>query len=207
MSNQSFSNAWLSSGDGPGSPVRPGFGRYQARNSLVKHHNLRGEAVFLASRRWHHAKAHTQAAKMRLDRALREADDAEMAELSALMSMGIGRRSMASFNRSRTDRPHSVTPARPGGYREKLEKRIAAEAATDGPVRKHNLGSRARSAPPGRPGADTTPAKSGSSNARAAWAAKMQSAGASSGASPASPTGSLETKKPRNRAKAATTRD
>ncbi|MFP6646480.1 MAG: hypothetical protein VCF24_23390, partial [Candidatus Latescibacterota bacterium] len=63
--------------------------RFTARNALVKHHNFRGEAVFLASRRWHHAKAQSHAAKLRLTRALAEANEAEQAELMALRSMGI----------------------------------------------------------------------------------------------------------------------
>lgn len=207
MSNQTVSNAWLAGGDGPGSPRRPGHGRYAARNALVKHHNLRGEAVFLASRRWHAARAQTAAAKMRLERALREADAAEMAELQALMSMGIGRRRMAAFS-DRGGGFSGMAPPRPGGYRDQLEKRIAAEAA-DAPRSGSKIPSRARSAPPERPsGGGGSPAKSGNaSDARAAWLAKMQGTGAAAPDGPPVATGALEVKKPRRGGKAATTRD
>ena len=71
MSNAMIANAWLQSGDGPGSKLRPGFGRYSARDRLICHQNLNGEVVFLAARRWQYSRAQSQAAKMRLDRALR----------------------------------------------------------------------------------------------------------------------------------------
>ena len=60
MSNAMVSNAWLDDPlVAPGSAMRPGFGRYGARNALIKHHNLRGEAIFMASRRWHAARAYS----------------------------------------------------------------------------------------------------------------------------------------------------
>ena len=206
MSNAMFANKWLEDGNGPGSPMRPGCGRYGARNALIKHHNVRGEAVFYASRRWQYARAQSDAARTRLDRAVREAEDAEHAELMALMSLGIGRRSMAAFMQSKpaaTARP----AARPGGHRAKLEERMAKEAAeANAPPPPSKTPQRSRNA-------GAAPAKeataSPSSDARKAWLAKMQGPAGAPEPAPASalmqPTGGLEVKKPRNRAK--TTRD
>jgi hypothetical protein len=64
---------------------------------------------------------------------------------------------------------------RPGGYRDALEKRVAAEAGESNAVRKYPASSRARSAPPGNC-RDAAPTKSVSGGARAAWLAKMQTA-------------------------------
>jgi len=197
MSNNSFSDSWLESGNGPGSSARPGFSRYDARNALIRHHNYRGESVFLAARRWHHARAQTHATKLRLDRALREANDAEQAELKALVGMGIGQRSApgSGYLRSRTDLSSvAVSVARPGGHREKVEKRLAAEAAEAPPVRKFTPGSRSRSPPLAKTGVDATPAKAAGSEARSSWMNKMQGTGLTAAdAQPAV----LEVKKPR----------
>lgn len=203
MSNSQLSNDWLSSGHGPGSPERPGFTRFDARNALIKHHNFRGEAVFLASRRWHHSRAQNQAARMRLDKAMREVEDAEMQELQALHSMGIGTRNYSSFVGSQ---PKAATSRKAGGPREALEKRMAAEAAADMPgERKFQVGSRARSPPLARPGVDDGPTKSAANDARSAWLAKMQGSGAALADPPQ--VAVIETKKPRRSAKASTTRD
>lgn len=202
MSNQSVSNAWLAEGGGPGSSKRPGFSRYDARNALIRHHNFRGEAVFLAARRWHHARAHNQAARSRLDQARAEALAAEMEELEALRSMGIGARN-SNFMRP-------VNPPKPGGPREALQKRLAAEAAEAADYvsreRKFQVGSRARSDPLARPGVDDSVTKAPSGDARSAWLAKMQGKGGM--AADAEPTiAVIESKKPKRSAKASTTRD
>lgn len=197
MSNQAFSNEWLATGQGPGSKKRPGFSRYDARNALIRHHNYRGEAVFLAARRWHHSRAHNQAARLRLDKAYREASEAEMEELMALRSMGIGARNSNFL---------PATAPKPGGAREALEKRLKAEAAEEAlEQRRFQTGSRARSDPLARPGVDDSVTKTGSGDARSAWLAKMSGGGMA----PDAPTAiaSIETKKPRKAAKAATTRD
>lgn len=214
-----LANAWLASGEGGGSPIRPGFNRFDARNALVKHHNFRGgecrassprrvpdvaflllteecirpcfsplaEAVFMASRRWHHAKAQSHAARMRLTRALAEADEAEQAELMALRSMGIGRRQMASFSSSQRG-ASMAPPMKPGGYREALANRIAAfEQETYAPTKSASkIPSRARTE---RSPSKDKP-KSSAADARSAWRAK------NAGGGDLSPTGAAEIKAP-----------
>jgi len=114
--------------------MRPPVGRYAARDALVRHHNLRGELVFQASRRWQFARAQSAAAKARLNRALAEADAAEQQELQALISMGIGGRRMQSLNARREQRYQeryarmeatgALEPVN-AGYRDVLAKRAA----------------------------------------------------------------------------------
>lgn len=129
-----MSNKWLDEGNGPGSPMRPPVGRYAARDALVRHHNLRGELVFQASRRWQFARAQSAAAKTRLNRALAEADAAEQQELQALLSMGIGGRRMQSLNARREQRYQEryariqatgALDSIKGGYHDLLAKRAA----------------------------------------------------------------------------------
>lgn len=204
MSIASIASDWLKGGQGPGSPVRPGYSRFDARNALVKHHNVRGEAVFLASRRWQHSRAVSHAARMRLDAAMAAADEAEMAEVMALRSMGIGRRNMASFHSAQ--RSASLgPPLKPGGAREALAKRVAAETPAAKPVSK--IPQRSRTERVSSPKGDKP--KSSASDAKAAWAAKMASRASLAAATI---TGdpvikAPEIKKPRRSAKAQTTRD
>ena len=208
MSNASIANKWLDTAAGAmggGSPLRPGVGRYGARDHLVRHHNYRGEAVFLASRRWREAKAHRHAATMRLERAMAEANDAEVQELMALRSMGIGRRSMASFGLAQGS-ASLAPPMKPGGYREALAQRVTDfenELAASKTKKASKIPSRART--------DRPPAKESSSSpandARKAFREKaMAKAGVGS-----DPTGSPtitapEVKKPRRGGKAQTSR-
>ena len=183
--------------------MRPGFGRFAARNGLIKQHNYRGEAIFLAARNWRESRATTHAARLRLDKAEREARDAEMAELQALVSMGIGQRSYSNFMASGPGRP-AYSPVKPGGAREALEKHMAAEAADSPhtPVRKHKTNAKPRTEMPS-PAAMPSPAHTRAGDARSAWLAKQQSSTAA--ADPVIAT--IENRKPRKSAKAATTRD
>ena len=111
---------------------------------------------------------------------------------------------MASF----TDRP--ISAPRPGGHRDLLEKRVAAEATEAAPhasSRRLQSGSRARNMPLAKSGVDATPAASSASVARAAWLAKMQGQAAATAESPPVATGALAAKQPRRGARPATTRD
>jgi hypothetical protein len=208
MSNASIANKWLETAAGAmggGSPLRPGVGRYGARDHLVRHHNYRGEAVFLASRRWREAKAQRHAATTRLTKAIAEADEAEMQELMALRSMGIGRRPMASFDRSQ--RAASLAPPmKPGGYREALAQRVAdfeSDLASSKAKKPSKIPSRARTDRPPAKEASASPA----GDARKAFREKaMAKAGVG-----VDPTGSPtitapEVKQPRRGGKAQTSR-
>jgi hypothetical protein len=188
---------WLKQGQGGGSAIRPGFGRMDARFALVRVHNTRGEAVFLAARRWHAARASTQAAKMRLRRALDDAEQAEQDELQALRSMGIGRRPYSAAARSA-----GAPPPKPGGYRERLEQRVASYAAEKAQAAESAARSDLKRAvnlekankPP-------SPGSSPKENHRAKWL-KKQMAASPTGASPTGgtpPAQSVQTKKPRSR--------
>ena len=206
MSNQALSNEWLKSGQGPGSGVRPGFSRFDARNALIKRGNYRGEAVFLAARRWHHSRAVNQAARSRLEQARREVEEAELAELQALHNLGIGKN---SYHKVMSERPApSSSVPRPGGPRDALQRRIAEEAAEEGAgPRKVQVGSRARSQPLERPGVDDEVTKTPAGDARQAWLAKMQGGGAAAADVAPIPVAAPDMKKPRRGGKAATTRD
>ena len=88
MSNAMFANKWLEDGNGPGSPMRPGCGRYGARNALIKHHNVRRGRLLRLTPLAVRARAQSDAARTRLDRAVREAEDAEHAELDGVNVAG-----------------------------------------------------------------------------------------------------------------------
>ena len=207
MSNSMLQNAWLETASaalGGGSARRPGFGRYGARDHLVKHHNYRGEAVFLASRRWHAAKAQSHAARMRLSRAMAEADEAEQQELQALRSMGIGRRGMSSFASSQRG-ASLAPPMKPGGYREALAQRVAdfeAELAESKAKKPSKIPSRSKTDRP--PPKETS--KSPANDARRAFRDKaMAAAGGDPTGNPA-PVVAPAVKAPRRGGKAATAR-
>lgn len=203
MSISQLMSMWNSDGEGS---LRTSFGpgRFSARNDLIKRHNFKGEAVFIASRRWHEAKAESNAADRRLQDALAEAEKAKAAEQDALKRLAYGRPLPATKSKYVTGQGPSVafgedSAPKHGKFKVALMERMAAhqrerEAEQRSALRRSmRIEAKASKLPP-RPSTER-PAGGGT---RAAWAAKMQAKSAKSPPPTAATVSfTLETKAPR----------
>ena len=205
MSVSQWSQMWAVD---PEASLRTSFGpgRYSARNDLIKRHNFKGEAVFIASRKWHEAKAESHAADRRLQEALAEADKAKRAEADALERLSYGRPLPSTKSKYVTGAGPSTafggdasTPKPPGKFRIALAQRIAEHAAEREAERRSLLRRSARiharaSKIPARPGEGES-----GGGTRAKWVAKMMAKSANSPPIVSQPAAALDAKPTRSR--------
>jgi len=164
MSNASLANKWREEAG-----TIMGLGRATAKETLIRRHNYKGEVVFQARRHWQTTRAGADAAKRRLAAAMAEFHDAasaeEQAELNALRAMGIGLNSRFP-HREEGSAPTGGPPRKRGGSK--------SDEGQDSPPRRTATGGPRQAS---RRQTNIAAAWK-SSDARAAWRAKMDKKGA-----------------------------